>query len=84
MSLSCRAECVEDRLRGRGERIGGDVVVAGDADGDLLERPQGLDDALDAQPGRVLEVAGDREGGEDDGQVGLDRVAGVVEHRPRA
>ncbi len=29
---------------------------------------------------RPLDLAGDREGGEDDGQVGLNRVAWAVEH----
>ena len=68
----------EDVPGGVGEGVGGDVVVAGDADGDLLQRSQGLDDLLDAHAGRVLQVAGDGQGGEHDGQVGLDRVAGVV------
>jgi hypothetical protein len=54
VSLSVVGEGVEDRLGGWGDRVGGHVVVAGDADGDLLERAQGLDDALDAQPGGVL------------------------------
>ena len=32
--------------------------------------------------GACLCFAGDREGGEDDGEVGLDAVAQPVEHRP--
>jgi hypothetical protein len=43
---------------------------------------RGLDDLLDAQPGDVSQVARDRERCEHDGEVGLDRLAGVVEHRP--
>ena len=35
--------------------------------------------SFDAPAGLVLEVAGDREGGEDDVEVGFDGVAGVVE-----
>ena len=35
-------------------------------------------------PAWCLQVAGDGEGGEHDGQVRLDRVALVVEHRPGA
>jgi hypothetical protein len=62
----------------------GEVFVAGDADGDLLQRSQGVDDLLDAHPGGVLQVAGDGQRGEHDGQVGLDRVAGVVEDRAGA
>jgi hypothetical protein len=38
---------------------------------------------LDRGVGGVLEVAGDREGGEHHGQVGLDRLPLVVEDRPR-
>ena len=37
---------------------------------------------LKADAGRGLQVAGDGQGGEHEGQVGLDRVAVVVEHRP--
>jgi len=41
-----------------------------------------VDDLLDAHAGGVLEMAGDGQRGEDDGHVGFDRVAGVVEDRP--
>lgn len=78
VSLSVDPECVEDALDGGRDRVGGDVFVAGDADADLLDRAQGLDDLLDAQLSDVLQVAVDREGREHDGEVGLDRLAGVV------
>jgi hypothetical protein len=45
---------------------------------------QGLDDLPDAGPGALLKVAGDGQGGEDDGEVSLDRVSGAVEDRPGA
>lgn len=38
VSLRTGIEGVEDRLRGGAERVGGGVLVAGDADGDLLDR----------------------------------------------
>ena len=44
----------QDRLGGGRDRVGCDVLVAGDADGDLLDRSQCLDDLLDAQSGRGL------------------------------
>ena len=73
-------EGVENFLGRWGGGVGGGVLVAGDADGDLLQGPQGADDLLDAQPGQVLQVPGDREGGEHDGQVCLDRLTLVMEH----
>ena len=60
------------------------MVVACDTDGDALQGSEGLDDLSEAVAGRGLQVAGDRESGEHDREVGLDRVAGVVEDRPRA
>ena len=41
-------------------------------------------EVADREPCPVLDFAADGQGGEHDGQVGLDRVAGVVEHRPGA
>ena len=82
-SLSAQVEGVEDRFRGGGQGVLGEVFVAGvgDANLDLLDRSQGVDDLLDAHPGGVLQLAGDAQRGEHDGQVGFDRVAGVVEDR---
>jgi hypothetical protein len=57
------------------------VGLADDRQRDLLKRPQDVHDAPDRDPGLGLQVAGDREGGEHDGQVRFDRVSGVVEHR---
>ena len=54
-------------------------MVAVEVDGDLLEGFKGADDAFDADPGGLLEVAGYGRGGHDHGQVGLDGVSGVVE-----
>ena len=56
-------------------------MVAVEADGDVLEGFEGADDAFDADPGGVLEVAGYGQGGHDHGQVSLDGVSGVVEDR---
>ena len=50
-----------------------------EVDGDVLEGLEGTDDALDADPGGVLEVPGYGQGGHDHGQVRLDAVTGVVE-----
>ena len=47
MSLSAEVEGVEDRLRGGGQGVLGEVFVAGDANLDLLQRSQGVDDLLD-------------------------------------
>ena len=62
-----------------GQGVGGGEVVAVEVDGDFLEGFEGADDAFDADPGGVLEVAGYGQGGHDHGQVGLDGVMGVVE-----
>ena len=56
-------------------------MVVVEVDGDFLEGFEGADDAFDADPGGVLEVAGDGQGGHDHGQVSLDRVSSVVEDR---
>ena len=50
-----------------------------EVDGDFLEGFEGADDAFDADPGGVLEVAGYGQGGHHHGQVSLDGVSGVVE-----
>lgn len=52
-----------------------------EVDGDFLEGFEGADDAFDADPGGVLEVAGYGQGGHHHGQVRLDRVTGVVKDR---
>ena len=56
--------------------------MAVEIDGDVLEGLEIADDAFDADPGGLLEVAGDGQGGHDHGQVGLDGIALVVEHGP--
>lgn len=64
------------------ERVRGGVEVLADVDLDLEQRLQGPNDLPDAEAGGALEVAGDRQRREDDGQVGLDRIALSVEHGP--
>ena len=54
-------------------------MVVVEVDGDFLEGFEGADDAFDADPGGVLEVAGYGQGGHDHGQVGLDGLTLVVE-----
>ena len=66
---------------GGGQGVGGGEVVAVEVDGELLEGFEGADDAFNADPGGLLEVAGYGQGGHHYGQVGLDRVSGVVEDR---
>lgn len=39
-----------------------------------------FDDVGNGQAAAFLNVVGDGQGGDDDGRVGLDRVAGAVEH----
>ena len=56
--------------------------MAVEVDGDVLEGLEGTDDAFDADPGGLLEVPGDGQGGHHHGQVSLDGIAGVVEDRP--
>ena len=71
----------EDVVGGVGQTWCGGEVVAVEVDGDFLEGFEGADDALDADPGGVLEVAGYGQGGHHHGQVSLDGVTGVVEDR---
>jgi hypothetical protein len=62
---------------------GGDGVRAGlDLDGAVSAG--GLDELADGPAGPVLDPAADCQCREDDGQVGLDRVAQVVVDGPRA
>ena len=49
----------------------------------FLQGPESFHDAYDRDPGLGLQVAGYGEVGEHDGEVGFDRVSGVVEHGPR-
>jgi len=58
------------------EGLGGAV----DRDGRRAQRPELLDDLGDGQTGAFLDVVGDGQGGDDDREVGLDGVAGAVEH----
>ena len=60
--------------------LSGDSVAV-EVDGDVLEGFEGADDAFDADPGGVLEVAGYGQGGHHHGQVSLDGVTGAVEDR---
>ena len=53
--------------------------MAVEVDGDVLEGLEGTDDAFDADPGGLLEVAGDGQCGHDHGQVRLDSIALVAE-----
>ena len=62
-----------------GQGVGGGEVVAVEVDGDFLEGFEGADDAFDADPGGVLEVAGYGQGSHHHGQVSLDGLSGVVE-----
>ncbi|WP_126412297.1 hypothetical protein [Actinomyces slackii] len=48
------------------------------ADDDFLWWFEFLDDCFNAYPGRLLAVMGYGQGGDNDGQVGLNGVAGVV------
>ena len=48
--------------------VGGGEVVVVEVDGDVLEGFEGADDALDADPGGLLEVAGDGQGGHHHGR----------------
>lgn len=71
----------EDVVGGVGQTRCGCEVVAVEVDGDVLEGFEGADDAFDADPGGLLEVAGYGQGGHDHGQVGPGGVSGVVEDR---
>ena len=59
----------EDAFGFGGQGVGGGEVVAVEVDGDVLEGFEGADDALDADPGSVLEVSGYGQGGHHHGQV---------------
>ncbi|GHG45529.1 hypothetical protein GCM10012320_11450 [Sinomonas cellulolyticus] len=61
---------------------GGSDGLGADADVHGAEGPQGADELLDRDAGGVLKMAGDRGGGEHDGEVGLDGLALVVKDRP--
>jgi len=63
--------------------LGGEELVAG-ADLNGAVAAGGADEALDRPAGPAFDVVGDREGGEHDRQMGIDRVALVVVDRPRA
>ena len=69
----------EDFFGFGGQGVGGGEVVAVEVDGDVLEGLEGTDNAFDADPGGLLEVPGDGQGGHDHGQVRLDGIALVVE-----
>jgi len=59
-------------------------VVAADADGDIAQRAQLLNDLLDAHPGALGQVPGYVQSGDHDREVRVDGVLLAVEHRPRA
>src|ERR1700729_1530457 len=63
-----------------GWREGLDGAV--DRDRRRAQRAELADHVTDGQAGAVLGLAGDGQGGEHDGQVRLDRVAGADEHGP--
>ena len=58
---------------------GGCEVVAVEVDGDVLEGFEGADDAFDADPGGLLDVAGYGQGGHHHGQVSPGGLTLVVE-----
>jgi hypothetical protein len=66
---------------GRQWVLGGEGVVAG-ADLDGPVPAGGADELPDGPAGAVLDEPGDGQGGEDDGQVGLDGVSRSVVDRP--
>jgi hypothetical protein len=63
-----------------GWREGLDGAV--DRDGRRAQRAELADDVADGQAGAILDLAGDGQGGEHDGQVRLDRVALADEYGP--
>ena len=69
----------EDVFGFGGQGIGGCEVVSVEVDGDVLEGFEDADDAFDADPGGVLDVAGYGQGGHHHGQVGPSGLTGVVE-----
>lgn len=77
-------ECGEDVggvVRWRGDRC---EVVAVDADRHVAERPEGADDATDADARGRIEVSADREGCEHDSEMRMDRFRCRREHGPGA
>jgi hypothetical protein len=64
----------------RSSGSGSSAVRSADLDGAVV--PRGADEPSDRPAGGALDVAGDGESGEDDGQVGLDRGEFVVVDRP--
>ena len=58
------------------------LAGAVDDDGCRAQRPQLLDDVGDGPAAAFLDTVRDGQGGEHDGQVRFDRIAGAVEHRP--
>lgn len=74
-------ECVEDALGGGGDLVWQGQAPAVELDGGRGDRAQGPDASLDGDPDGVLEVSTDVEGGEYHGEVGLDRILDLVEHR---
>lgn len=54
VSVVSAGEGIQNGLRVGREPVVGLVIVAGDADGDLLQRSQGAHDPADAEPGGVL------------------------------
>src|SRR3954469_7666809 len=64
-----------------GKGVGGCDGVGAGLDLDGAVAAGGADELLDGPSGRVLDEAGDRQGGEHDREVGLDRVTLVVVDR---
>jgi hypothetical protein len=75
-------EPVEDGAGGVGEFGVESHALAVDVDGRRAGAAQGLYELLDADPGAVVQVAADGEGGEHDGQVRFDGFPLVVEDWP--
>jgi hypothetical protein len=65
-----------------GQRVGGGDGMPSGLDLEGAVAAGGLDELADGPAGLVLDPAADRQGREDDGQVGLDRVAEVVVDGP--
>ena len=70
--VTTRGEVVEDSLGVVWDLWRGGDLLSAEADRGRAQGAQGLEDLLDAQPGSRLRLAGYGQGGEDDGQVGLD------------
>ena len=80
MPLFGDAEAVEDFLLGWRDSRRDCLAGAVDGDGRGSQQPELLDDVGDGQAAAFLDVVRDGQGGDDDGQVGFDGVAGAVEH----